>query len=219
MDTMEPQAITRSDWRNVLDRSAAITTLIACPFMVLLMYCAWLPYWLGMYFFILGGLLFGAIWFRLAARVRPIPVAALRLRMIAIITLLSVVYLLSEFTVKRNHLARDVANRSIARVGVENTFEARQQRVHEAAAHVDQVLRRHGPTPFGYYVWNAIDGRMPPLQPYGGEPFSLSQTGPYWIARVVLSIALLAIGLRMMSKDLAKRDEPVEIVGDAIEKK
>jgi hypothetical protein len=215
---MEPQAVTRSNWRGVLDRSAAITTLIAIPFMVLLMYCAWLPYWFGMYFFILGGLLFGAIWFRLASHVRPVPAGAVRLRMIAIVVLLSAVYMLPEYSLKRVHLARDVANRSIQRVGVANTLEARQQRVDEAAAHVDKVLRGYGRGPLGYYVWNAVDGKMPPLAPYGGTPIRLTQTGPYWIARVVLSIVLLAFGLRMMAKELTKPDEPIEIVGDAIDK-
>ena len=46
----------------------------------------------------------------------------------------------------------------------------------------------------------------------------LTQTGPYWVARVVLSIVLLAFGLRMMAKELTKPDGPIEIVGDAIEK-
>jgi len=218
MNITEQQAVTRPNWQGVLDRSAAITTLIAIPFMILLMYCAWLPYWFGMYFFILGGLLFGAIWFRLASHVRPIPAAAVRLRMIVMIVVLSAVYLLPEYSLKRRHLARDVANHSIQRVTVANTAEARQQRLDEAASHVDKVLRGYGPGPFGYYVWNAIDGRMPPLPAYGGKPIMLTQTGLYWIARVVLSIALLAVGLRMMAKELAKPDEPVEIVEDAIPK-
>jgi hypothetical protein len=218
MNITEQQAVTRPNWRGVLDRSAAIATLIAIPFMILLMYCAWLPYWMGMYFFILGGLLFGAIWFRLASHVRPIPAAAVRLRMIVMIVVLSAVYLLPEDSLKRGHLARDLTNNSIRRIAVENTPQARLQREAEAAAHVDKVLRRYGPGPLGYYIWNAIDGKMPPLEPYGGKPIMLTQTGPYWIARVVLSIVLLVVGLRMMAMDLTKPDVPVEIVEDAVTK-
>ena len=83
--------------------------------------------------------------------------------------------------------------------------------------HVDKVLRGYGPGPLGYYAWNTVDGRMPPLPAYGGPPTALPQTGPYWVARVVLSIALLAYGLRMMARELTKPDEPVEIVGDAMD--
>ncbi len=218
MESKQSQTNVVTDWRGVLDRAAVIATLIAIPFMILLMYCAWLPYWFGMYFFILGGLLFGAIWFRLASRVRPIPAGAVRLRMIAMVVVLSVVYLLPEYALKRSHMARDLAVNSMYRIGVANSIEARQERTNEAAAHVDAVLRRYGPGPIGYYAWNAVDGVMPPLAPYGGNPIVLTQTGLFWVTRVVLSIVLLTLGLRMMAKELAKPDEPVEIVGDAVEK-
>ncbi len=73
MDTEQAVTSNAADYREVLARTGFIIALIGVPFMILLMYCAWLPVMMGMYFFILGGLLLGGIWYRMARRIRPAP--------------------------------------------------------------------------------------------------------------------------------------------------
>lgn len=205
-----------ANWRAVLNRSAAIATLIGVPFIILLMYCAWLPLLMGMYFFILGGLLVGAIWFRLAARVRPVPVRAVRLRMFVMLAVLVAIYMLSEYVVKRGHLARDMAKLTVRMRPVDSLAEL-QARQREAADHVRRSLRRYGPGPVGYWIWAATDGRLPPMEQYTGkQSIDLRQRQAFYVLRVVASVVLLWYGLRLMAKDLAKPDEPVEIVEEAV---
>ncbi len=220
MNTLQTQTELQSettpaeDYRKPMNRAAAIATLIALPFMLLLMFCAWLPYWFGMYFFILGGLLFGAIWFRQVNHLRPIPAMAVYLRMALVLAVLFGVYMGSEYVVKRMHLARGVADAAAKRVPVHSLTE-KQTRYDEAMVHVDQTLAEHGPGPIGYYVWNATDGKVSPLPQYGGGSTVLPQRGAYWVTRVVLSMVLLTLGMRMGVKELTTPDEPVEIVEDA----
>ena len=202
----------------MLDRSAVIATLIGIPFIILLMYCAWLPLLMGMYFFILGGMIVGAVWFRLASRVRPVPVGAVRLRMFAMLAVLVAIYLLSEYKVKIGHLDRDMAELTIRMRSV-NSLAERQAREKEAADHVQQSLREYGPGPIGYLVWAATDGQVPPMPQYTGkEGLPLPQRRAFYVMRVVVSIVLLWYGLRIMAKDLAKPDEPEEIAEDTVTK-
>jgi hypothetical protein len=212
VDPQQAQVTAPANWRAVLNRSAVIATLIGVPFIILLMYCAWLPLLMGMYFFILGGMLVGAIWFRLAARVRPVPVGAVRLRMFAMLAVLVAIYMLSEYVVKRGHLSRDMAKLTVQMRPVKSLAElhAREQ---EAADHVRRSLRRYGPGPVGYWIWAATDGRLPPMEPYTGkESIELRQRQAFYVLRVIASVVLLWYGLRLMAKDLARPDEPVEIV-------
>jgi hypothetical protein len=224
MTTTQAQTTAPADWRAVLNRSAGIATLIGVPFIILLMYCAWLPLLMGMYFFILGGLLVGAIWYRLAARVRPVPAGAVRLRMFAILAVLVAIYMLSEYFVKRGHLARDMAKLTIKMRPVSGPTELQasewQAREREAAEHVRRSLRQYGPGPVGYWIWAATDGRLPPMGPYTGkESIELRQRQAFYVLRVVASVVLLWYGLRLMAKDLARADEPVEIVEEAVDER
>jgi hypothetical protein len=221
MTTTQTQTTAPANWRGVLNRSAGIATLIGVPFIILLMYCAWLPLLMGMYFFILGGLLVGAIWFRLAARVRPVPAGAVRLRMFVMLAVLVAIYMLSEYVVKRGHLARDMAKLTVKMRPVSGPIESqareREAREREAADHVQRSLRRYGPGPVGYWIWAATDGRLPPMEPYTGkESIELRQRQAFYVLRVVASVVLLWYGLRLMAKDLAKPDQPVEIAHDGV---
>lgn len=210
---MQVRTGSAADCRRVVGKSALITALIGIPFVVLLMYCAWLPMMMGMYFFILGGLLLGGIWFRMARRVRPAPVRAVYGACLAVMLFWVVVYLGAESQVKPWHLARDMAEASTLRIGVSSPQE-KQQRYDEAVAHVQGVLREYGPGPVGYLVWNAMDGQMPPMARYGGRTMMLDQRRAYWIVRIVLSIVLLGFGLRLQVKELAKPEE-ADRKGDA----
>ncbi len=207
MDTNQTPMQTTPNWRPVLDRSAAIATLIGIPFTILLMYCAWLPVLMGMYFFILGGMLVGSIWFRLASHVRPVPAAAVRLRLLTMLVLLTGLYLVSEYYVKVGHLTRDLTNLTLQYHPVA-TLTERQARDHEAAAHVQQTLRRYGPGPLGYLAWAVTDGQLPPMDKYTAKTITLPQRQAFYILRVVVSVTLLWYGLHLMSKDLTKRDDP-----------
>jgi hypothetical protein len=207
MDTSRPQATPVRGWRSVLDRSALVATVVGLPFILLLMYCAWLPLLMGMYFFILGGMLIGAIWCRLARRVRPVPAGAVRLRMFVMLAIFVVVYLLAEYKVKVMHLVRDMTELTIQMQSVDSLGQ-RQQREREVADHVRQSLRKHGPGPLGYLAWAATDGRLPPMTRYTGKAgLVLPQRQAFYILRVVLSITLLWYGLRLMAKDLSRPDE------------
>lgn len=214
MDTNQSQTATPAHWRGVLNRSAAIATIIGIPFIILLMYCAWLPLMMGMYFFILGGMLIGAIWFRLAQRVRPVPAVAVQVRLFTMLVLLTGLYLVSEYYMKVGHLSRDMANLTIEKITL-NTLAERQAREQEAADHVRASLRKYGPGPLGYWAWAATSGELPPMAQYTGqESIALTQTKAYWVLRVVFSVVLFWYGLQLMVKDLARPDEPVEIAGN-----
>lgn len=213
MNAEQTVTSTTADHREVLAKSGVVIALIGVPFMILLMYCAWLPVMMGMYFFILGGLLLGGIWYRLARKIRPAPSAAVYIAFFSVLTFWLAVYLGSEYYVKPWHMARDLADASTLHVGVNSPAE-KQQRYDEAAAHVHKVLSGYGPGPIGYLVWNAVDGRMPPMPQYGGSPVALPQRQLYWILRIVASAVLLAYGLRLQVKDLARPEEPPAPAGE-----
>lgn len=207
MNTRQDATSSPADYRQVLAKSSVVIALVGVPFMILLMYCAWLPVGMGMYFFIVGGLLLGGIWCRLARRGRPIPGGALYAAYAVVLAFWVIVYLGSEYHVKPQHLARDLADNTTLRLSVNNNSEL-QQRYDEAAAHVKAVLRQYGPGPIGYLVWNATDGQMPPMKKYGGASLALPQRQLFWIVRVVASIVLLGFGLRLQVKELTKPEEP-----------
>lgn len=189
--------------RRVLIRSSIIMALVGVPFMVLLMYCAWLPVYLGMYFFIVGGLLLGGIWYRLAWEIRPATKRSVYTAGAAVLAFWVVVYLGAEYQVKPGHLAKTLADNSTLVVGVDSPVQ-RQQRYEQAYAHVKSVMREYGPGPIGYFVWNAVDGVMPPLPGYGGQKIALTQLQLFWIVRIVASVGLLGYGLHLQLKDLSK---------------
>jgi hypothetical protein len=154
----------------------------------------------------LGGLLLGGIWYRLARSIRPAPLKAVRLACVTVLAFWLVVYLGSEYHVKPWHLVRDLANNSTRQMSVKTPAEL-QQRYQEADSHVRAVLRQYGPGPIGYLVWNAVDGEMPPMKAYGGATLALPQRQLFWIFRIVASVALLAFGLWLQVKELAKPEQ------------
>lgn len=195
--------------RRALARSAAIVTLMGVPLMVLLMYCAWLPFLMGMYFFLLGGLLLGGIWWRMARSIRPAPRRAVYGTMLMMLSAWTLVYLGSESLVKPRHFARDMANYTTHRVRVRSEQERHQRHV-DARAHVYGVLASYGPGPIGYWAWVLADGTMAPMAPYGDEAtlMKLPQRQGVWLVRVLASLLLLTYGLRLQAKELTRPEEP-----------
>jgi len=195
--------------RNLLIRAAAITAAVGVPVAVLLAYLAWLPYLIGLFFWLLGGLLVGAFFYRLASACRPYPVWPVRAAVGAVVALMFATAMLTEYYVKRSHLSRDLA-----------LAAARKQKISPqqwadlllaADAHVRAQLGQYGPGAIGYWVWAALDGRISGSKDLAGVEVTLSQRRLGWVFRVVLSAVFLAMGVLSQAVDLTRLESiPVE---------
>lgn len=173
----------------------AVAGLVSLPLAWLLSYAAALPFFLGLFFFMLFGLIIGATAFRVAAGGRPYSMSTLILGttfLVATTWGLSVLKEARDFpddVAKRVSLrTRDIGDRTVA--------EFRSA----VAADIRVLLsNRYGPGPiWGYVRWVLTSGEikrgeLPTLNKSVSIP--AAHVSGWWAFRVVASVALLGFGI------------------------
>jgi len=200
---MQANGAASKGYGKALARSVIFGALFGVPLAVLLSYCAWLPLLIGLFFFVLGGLLVGALMYRLAAEARPVPVRAVRAATLSVVAVMFVVSMLTEYSAKRSHLQRDLALAAAKSRKISDRQQWQQLQM-QAAEHVQQVFGKYGPGPVGYWLWAAASGRMAGLAGQAGGEVVLSQRQLFWLIRVALSAVLLGLGMFMVTGELAR---------------
>ena len=172
-----------------------IRALLALPLAWLLSYAAALPFFLGLFFFMLFGLVIGAAAFRVSAPGKPYATFPLILG-----TTLLVRYHLGTLAFERGTrlpgrrgaesvaATRDIGDRSVA--------EFRSAVASDVRAF---LADRYGPGQvLGYVRWVLSGGELKRGDlPTLNKPVSVpaAQTSGWWAFRVVASVALLAFGI------------------------
>lgn len=188
--------------------AVAVATLIALPLGWLLSYGAALPFYLGLFFYMLFGLIIGATVFRVAAPGRPYSTPTI---LIGTTWLVAVAWGVS--IIKESHdFPKDVARRVALRTRDLGNRSLEQFRL-EVADDVRQYLAgRYGPgSHWGYVRWVLTNGQIK-----AGElntvpqavPLPAGQVRSGWAFRVVASIGLLAFGVASQTLLLRRSEKP-----------
>ncbi|MDO8632368.1 MAG: hypothetical protein Q7R41_17940, partial [Phycisphaerales bacterium] len=137
--------------------ATAAGTIVSLPFAWLLSYAAMLPFYIGLFFFMLFGLVIGAVTFRIAAPGKPyrrFAVLAGTTLIVGVCWTLSIVKESRDFP---TDIARDAVRRS-RDIGRQSVDEYRAAVVEEVRA----FLREHHPPGgvLGYARWMLLDGEI-----------------------------------------------------------
>jgi len=175
-------------WKSVVSG-----LLVSLPVSWLLSYAGTLPFFLGLFFFVLFGLMIGAVMHRVAAPHRPYGTGAL----VAGTTLVVV----GAWSVSLLKEGRDFPSDQAAHAG-RKTRDIGSMEIDEyqsvVATRIQEfLLERYPPGgAIGYMRWASTSGE---IRRGELEDVSLTLTAPQsgyaWIIRVILSLALLAFGV------------------------
>lgn len=173
--------------------AVVVGAVLMLPFSWLLSHGALLPFFLGVFFFVLFGLIVGATMHRVASLTRPYSSRMLLTGTSVVVAIGMVVSVWQESRDCPLKLARDAAARTrlLGDRSVEEfkDFVAKSWRTY--------VLERYPPGGLtGYIRWVVRSGEIP-KGTIDGVAISLvrPQRGLTWILRVVLSAGLLAFGI------------------------
>ena len=182
---------------------------IASVLGVVLSYGAFLMAFLGLFFYLLLGLIMGALTYRVASLGKPYPRRAVVVGT-AIVVLVgwgtSLAWEIRDFP---HTIARNVI-RTVARLPEGMNKEAYRAEVVSRTR--SYLARRYPPGgAIGYVRWMATNGKLEEGLFAGikGE-VSLSQGGSKWLIRVVLSLLFLTCGVASLTMPLAARRESKE---------
>lgn len=189
-------------WPTELTRPARrwwIAVIISCavalPAAWLLSYAAALPFFLGLFFFMLFGLLLGAVAFRLASAGKPYSMGSLLAGTTLIVAVTCGASLYKEAQDFPDDLARRVSLRT-RDIGPGTVKDFRRALAGDIRSFLSD---RFGPSPiWGYVRWVVTSGKIKPgdiSTLSGGVSVPVAQTTGWWAFRVVASVALLAFGV------------------------
>ncbi len=183
-----------------------VGAIVALPFAWLLSHAAMLPFFLGLFFFALFGLVIGALMHRIAAPARPFG----RLTVLAGTTLV----VLLGWGVSIAQEARDVPRKMAATAG-QGVRSIGDRTLAEFEAAVAEGIRAHIKERFppggtlGYVRWVLVDGVTPKgTLELVDAPLRATQRRGWWAVRVVLAIALFAFGVGSQTLPLRLAVEP-----------
>jgi len=195
--TVSAQALRRW-WFGVL-----IGLVVSAPLSWLLSHAATLPFFIGLFFFPLFGLVIGACIFRYASGRGPFPPS----HVIAGTTLIVLPCWGASLYLEAARFPRDVAE-----FAAEHAFDlgGRDLPVYleDVAEKIDAYLARSYPPggTIGYARWSILDGRIARDEiPELLKPFRSNQARIWWAVRVVISIGLLAFGVGSQTLSLARQ--------------
>lgn len=163
---------------------------LAVPFGILLAYLAALPFFLGLFFFLLLGLMLGAVMFRFGINAPPPSLPAAWAMGTGVAALLILTSLWAEYRALPRSVDR-VVRQSFFRSFTPQDREALRQGVR---MHVADFLEQYPPGGFvGYLRWAATDGTLtcPRIFKDSTEVYQLPYRRTMWDIRVGLSFALV----------------------------
>ena len=189
--------------------ATAAGTIISLPLAWLLSYAAMLPFYLGLFFFMLFGLVIGAVTFRIAAPGRPYR----RLTVLAGTTLIVGVCWTASIVKESWDFPTDIARDAVRRsrdIGRRSADDYRTA----VAEEVRTFLReRHPPGGvLGYMRWMLLEGELKKgAIPSFDQTLRRSPARIGWAVRVVLSIALLGFAVGSQTLSLSRHSDPATL--------
>jgi len=186
-------------WTGVL-----VGGVVTCPLAWLLSHAATLPFFIGVFFFALFGLVIGATVFRVAGGRRYT-----RHTVLLGTSLLVLFGWGASVVLESARFPEEVATFALEQ-SYDIGDETAQQFREGIAADTRQHLREHFPPGgvLGYAKWSLRSGRIMPSDVHGlRRPFRSGQAKFWWGFRITLSIALMAFGISSQTLPLVARAE------------
>ncbi len=185
--------------------------ILAVPAGWVLAYLSALPYFLGLFFFSLVGLLVGAAVYRFGARAMPLPRATCWMIGLTVALLTWVFGLYFEY----RSFSEDAAQRVVKASLTPGMAEDRQLFEESRRLAFSDLASRYPPGGFpGYLLWTARDGTMTfPRLPQGTVRFELREKGPRWIVRVTIGLGLLIFSVVSQCLTLARSPAAANAAG------
>jgi hypothetical protein len=194
---------------------AVLTTcLVGVPIGVLLCYAALLPFMIGLFFFMLFGVLLGAVTYRVGQRGRPMPRWTVR----GAVAVVVVVVLAISLATEGYDFPRQVAKFSYEEARKLPEDKTPDEFLRSAREDVARHLDEHFPPGgvIGYIRWAATSSRIdPPVAHLERRSFVANQRPRWWITRIVLSILLLGYGVNSQVSPLTRLRDAREPTGSA----
>jgi len=183
-------------WAGVL-----VAAVVAIPLTWLLSFAATLPFFIGIFFFALFGLVIGAAVYRVAAKTAPYS----RGTVLAGTTLIVLGCWIGSVYLESARFPDDVAD-----FAIENARDIGDRTAAEFRAEVAENTRRYLRETYppggilGYAKWSLLSSRLTRAHvPHLRRPFRSDQAKIWWAVRVVLSIGLLAFGVSSQTLPLS----------------
>lgn len=189
--------------------ATGVGTVVSLPFAWLLSYAAMLPFYLGLFFFMLFGLFIGAVTFRIAARGRPYR----RFAVLAGTTFIVGACWTASLVKESRDFPADVAADAVRRtrdIGRRSADDYRKAVIEEVRAFVRE---QHPPGGvLGYARWMLLEGELKKgAIPSFDQPVRRSPARLGWAVRVVLSIALLGFAVGSQTLPLSRPGDPTTL--------
>lgn len=189
--------------------AVAAGMVLSSFFGILLSYVAFLMMLLGLFFYMLFGLIVGATVYRIGSAAQPISRLHLMVSLMLIVLSSWGVSLMWE-----SHSFPD----TVSRLVIEKTAQLPdgvskiqlQEQTRQAAR--DILIERYPPGGmYGYFMWIFKSGTFERnTLPNVNFAFSLSQNGWTWLIRVVLSFALTVFGVGSQIMAIAHKPKPTD---------
>ncbi len=186
--------------------ATAVGVIVSLPLAWLLSYAALLPFYLGLFFFMLFGLVIGAVTFRIASPGRPYG----RFAVLTGTTLLVGICWTASIAKESRDFPLDIAAKAVQRardIGGRSPDEYRAAVAQEVRAFIRE---RHPPGGLvGYIRWMLLEGQMKKgAIPSFDQAIRRSPARWGWAVRVVLSIALLGLAVSSQTLSLGRPYDP-----------
>ncbi|MHC4091457.1 MAG: hypothetical protein ACYSVY_14500 [Planctomycetota bacterium] len=166
---------------------------LGLPLGWLLCYGALLPFFLGLFFFLLFGLLLGAVMYRLGGPARPLARGRLVLGTVVVVAVTWTVSMLVEGYDFPSQMAdKAISQHRRLPEGV-TTQTFRRESAADVARHLREQYAPGGA--IGYMRWALSSSRLDRGVGQLRKPYQAAQYRWWWALRVVLSIGLLAFGI------------------------
>jgi len=183
--------------------ATTIAAVVATPLAWLLSYGATLPFFLGVFFFALFGIIAGAVVFRFASPKKPYGKMAVLFATTALVAYIFAFALVKESTDLPHDLAKKAVKKT-ADLGGRTAKEYRADVASEVRTHLAEQYPPGGT--FGYIRWALADGKIKRGHlPSVNADLSGPQSGVTFAIRIVLSLALLAFGVGSQTLTLHKQ--------------
>ena len=193
--------------------AVAAASGVGLPIGWLLCYAGLLPFMLGLFFFLLFGLLLGAVLYRVGQRCRPLSRGAVRGGVLVVVVVAWGVSILYE----GYDFPRQVASYSykkIRKLPEGSTPEAfRRDCAADVARHLGEEFPPGGT--IGYIRWAVTSSRIDPPVARLRRPFRSDQYRWWWVIRVVLSFVLLNYGIHSQVASLTRLPDAHDHAGTA----
>ncbi len=189
-----------------------VGTLVSLPLAWLLSFAASLPFFIGIFFFALFGLMVGAVVYRTARGGRPHGRASVAIGTVFIVLVGWCTSIVIESRGLSTDLAEDVVRRT------KNLGDRSEAEYHEYIAGQIQTYVNTNYAPggtLGYVRWVLLSGEIPKGE-LRDVPRTLRQPQRklWWLARAVLSIGLFTFGVASQTFLLRMRTDRAPDLGD-----